>query len=132
MDEDDCRGAIADCEAEDFARVDEASIQGADGDSVRGDWTVLGIEGDDMEFFLESICGESREAFQAHLDSIIGATDSFWDRRFDIAKDRDTSSKFDSGHDLAVAIGADGFADGAQFVDACVDEFRDGLIFESA
>ena len=132
MDEDDCRGAIADREAEDFARVYEASVQGADGDSVRGDWTVLGIEGDDMEFFLEAICGEPCEAFQAHLDRVIGPTDSFGDRRFDIAKDRDTSSKFDSGHDLAVAIGADGFADWAQFVDACVDEFRDGLIFESA
>ena len=92
MNEYDCRGAIADCEAEDFARVDEARIKGPDGDTVRGDWTVLCIEGNDVEFFLESIGGEACEAFHAHLDSIIGAADSFGDGRFDIAKDSDTSA----------------------------------------
>lgn len=109
----DSRCAVTDSESKDFSGVNEASVEGTDGDAVRGDGSVLGIEGHDMEFFLESISGESCESFEAESDSVFGATDSFGSWGCDIALDGDATTEFDTGHNLAVAIAADSFTDGA-------------------
>lgn len=109
----DCRCAVTDSESKDFSWVNEAGVEGTDGDAVRGDGAVLGIEGHDMKFFLEAIGGESCESFEAESDCVVGATDTFGCWGGDIALDGDATSEFDTGHNLAVAIAANGFADGA-------------------
>ena len=129
--EQDRRGAVADRCTEDFAGVDQARIEGPDGDPMACDRAVLGVERNDMEFFLHAIGGQSRESSGAVSDRVIAAADAFGENRFDIAHRSDPAAQFDSRHDLAVAVASHRFGDRFEFLEARIDQPRQSPFFEA-
>ena len=122
MHKQDGLGRILDGRAKNLARMDQASVEGADADPMHAGDSILRVQGYDVKFLVGCVTRKPFEMQPAEGESVFGAGDALGPTTLFLKGAGNATAQFNTSHDLTKSSLANGGRDLFQFAAACVNK----------